>query len=54
MEKERPGAASFFVFPMASRQDLLLAREVEDLRRKVLELAAVIGDPMPKSPSPGS
>jgi hypothetical protein len=28
---------------MADRQDLLLVREVEDLRRKVFELAAVIG-----------
>ena len=42
------------ILSMAGRQDLLLAREVEDLRRKVLELAAVIGDPMSKSPSPGS
>jgi hypothetical protein len=30
---------------MADRQDLLLARRVGDLRRKVLELAAIIGDP---------
>ena len=30
---------------MADRQDLLLARRVEDLRRKVLELAAIIGEP---------
>jgi hypothetical protein len=28
---------------MADRQDLLLALKVEDLRRKVLELAAIIG-----------
>jgi hypothetical protein len=32
------------ILSMAGRQDLLLAREVEDLRRKVLELAAVIGE----------
>ena len=30
---------------MADRQDLLLARGVGDLRRKVLELAAIIGEP---------
>ena len=30
---------------MADRQDLLLARKVEDLRRKVFELAALIGGP---------
>jgi hypothetical protein len=42
------------ILSMAGREDLLLAREVEDLRRKVLQLAAVIGDPMPKFPSPGS
>jgi hypothetical protein len=30
---------------MADRQDLLLARGLEDLRRRVLELAAIIGDP---------
>ena len=30
---------------MADRQDLLLARRVGDLRRKVLELAAIIGEP---------
>jgi hypothetical protein len=28
---------------MADRQDLLLARKVEDLRRRVLELAALMG-----------
>jgi hypothetical protein len=32
------------ILSMAGRQDLLLAREVLDLRRKVLELAAVIGE----------
>ena len=30
---------------MADRQDLLLAQKVEDLRRKVFELAALIGGP---------
>ena|SRR5258705_6429512 len=30
---------------MADRQDLLLARKVEDLRRKVFELAVIIGEP---------
>src|SRR6267154_6412015 len=30
---------------MADRQNLLLARRVEDLRRKVLELAAIVGEP---------
>jgi hypothetical protein len=33
------------VLLMADRRDLLLARRVGDLRRKVLELAAIIGDP---------
>ena len=33
------------ILSMADRQDLLLARSVGDLRRKVLELAAIIGDP---------
>ena len=33
------------ILSMADRQDLLLARKVGDLRRKVLELAAVIGEP---------
>jgi hypothetical protein len=32
------------ILTMADRQDLLLARKVEDLRRRVLELAAIIGD----------
>jgi hypothetical protein len=36
---------------MADRQDRLLGEKVEDLRRKVLELAAIIGEPMP-SPEP--
>jgi hypothetical protein len=30
---------------MADRQDLLSAQKVEDLRRMVLELAAIIGEP---------
>jgi hypothetical protein len=33
------------VLLMADRQDLLLARRVGDLRRKVLELAAIIEEP---------
>jgi hypothetical protein len=33
------------ILSMADRQDLLLARRVEDLRRKVLELAAIVGEP---------
>jgi hypothetical protein len=38
---------------MAERQDLLLGPQVQDLRRKVLELAAVMGppDPIPKAGS---
>ena len=32
---------------MADRQNILLVREVEDLRRKVIGLAAVIGGPDP-------
>ena len=35
------------ILSMADRQDLLLAPKVEDLRRKVLELAAIIGEPDP-------
>ena len=33
------------ILSMADRQDLLLAPKVEDLRRKVFELAAIIGRP---------
>ena len=33
------------ILSMAGRQDLLLAPRVEDLRRKVFELAAIIGEP---------
>jgi hypothetical protein len=33
------------VLSMADRQDLLLAARVEDLKRKVFELAAIIGEP---------
>ena len=33
------------ILSMADRQDLLLARKVEDLRRKVFELAAIVGEP---------
>jgi hypothetical protein len=38
------------VLSMADRQDLLLAGRVEDLRRKVFELAAIIGEPRPQRP----
>jgi hypothetical protein len=40
------------VLLMADRQDLLLAGKMEDLRRKVLELAAIIGEP--NAPGPGT
>jgi hypothetical protein len=33
------------ILSMADRQDLLLAGKAEDLRRKVLELAAIVGEP---------
>jgi hypothetical protein len=33
------------VLSMADRQDLLLAGRVEDLRRKIFELAAIMGEP---------
>ena len=33
------------ILVMADRQDLLLARKVGDLRRKVVELAAVLAEP---------
>jgi hypothetical protein len=33
------------ILSMADRQDLLIARKAGDLRRKVLELAAIIGEP---------
>ena len=33
------------VLSMADRQDLLLARQAEDLRRRVFELAALMGEP---------
>jgi hypothetical protein len=35
------------ILSIADRQDLLLAPKVEDLRRKVFELAAIIGRPDP-------
>lgn len=38
------------ILTMADRQDLLLAREVRDLRRRVVELAALIGEPDPFDP----
>jgi hypothetical protein len=37
---------------MAGRQDLLLARKVEDVRQKVFELAAVRRSPMLLIPIP--
>ena len=40
---------------MAHRQDRLLGGKVENLRRKVLELAAIIGEPDPdEQPAAGS
>jgi hypothetical protein len=33
------------ILSMADRRDLLLAGKAEDLRRKVLELAAIVGEP---------
>jgi hypothetical protein len=39
------------VLSMAGRTDLLLAREVEGLRLKVLELAAVVADPPAGDPA---
>jgi hypothetical protein len=38
------------VLSMADRQDLLLAGRAEDLRRKVFELAAIIGEPHARDP----
>ena len=38
------------VLSMAGRQDLLLAGRIEDLRRKVFELAAIIGEPQSRGP----
>jgi hypothetical protein len=38
------------VLSMADRQDLLLAGKVEDLRRKVFEVAAIIGEPNADGP----
>ena len=35
------------ILSMADREDLLLAPKVEDLKRKVFELAAIIGRPDP-------
>jgi hypothetical protein len=35
---------------MAGCQDLLLAERVEDLRRKVFELAAIVGEPRARDP----
>jgi hypothetical protein len=38
------------ILSMADRQDLLLAGKAEDLRRKVLELAVIIGGPQAYDP----
>jgi hypothetical protein len=38
------------VLSMADRQDLLLAEKVEDLRRRVFEVAAMIGEPHDHGP----
>jgi hypothetical protein len=38
------------VLLMADRQDLLLAGKVEDLKRKVFELAAIVGEPRARDP----
>jgi hypothetical protein len=38
------------ILSMADRRDLLLARRVGDLRRRVLALAAIIGELMPAIP----
>jgi hypothetical protein len=38
------------VLSMADRQNLLLAGRVEDLRRKIFELGAIIGEPQPHGP----
>jgi hypothetical protein len=38
------------VLAMADRQDLLVAGKVEDLRRKVFEVAALIGEPHAHDP----
>jgi hypothetical protein len=39
------------ILSMADRQDLLLARKVGDLRRKVVELAAALGEPHGDDPN---
>jgi hypothetical protein len=38
------------ILMMADRQDLLLARRAEDLRRKVVELAAALGEARDSNP----
>jgi hypothetical protein len=38
------------VLSMADREDLLLAGKIEDLRRKVFEVAAMIGEPRTHDP----
>jgi hypothetical protein len=35
---------------MAGRQDLLQAQKIEDLKRKVFEMAAIIGGPCRDNP----
>jgi hypothetical protein len=39
------------ILSMADRQELLLARKAEDLKRKVFELAAIIGEPHAYDPN---
>jgi hypothetical protein len=39
------------VLSMAGRRDLLLAPKIEDLRRKVFEPAAIIGEPGAHDPN---
>ena len=38
------------ILSMAGRQDFVLVGKVEDLRRKVFELAALIGEPLVQDP----
>jgi hypothetical protein len=38
------------ILSIADRQDLLLVRQAEDLRRRVFELAAIVGAPLARDP----
>jgi hypothetical protein len=38
------------ILSMAGRQELLLAQKLEDLRRKVSEMAAIVGEPYRHEP----